>query len=102
MSRKGKYIIYLHQEYFKQLCQLHGYATLEDCKHKVFSTINNFLIGEKQGQALCADIFIDSQGNERKSLEIYRLGSNAQIKDLKELRRFMYKQKKNGFIKLKK
>lgn len=99
-----KYLVYIHQDYFNRLCNVRGATTCEECgalRNEVYRRINEFLQGET-GDVALFDQFIDEFGNERKSIEIYRLSDFARVKNLQELKRLRDKQKSNGFVELNK
>lgn len=104
MKKKEKYLVYLHQEYVDNLAKAHALETLqekEEIRHQILDAVSRLLRGDSQQSILLVDMFTNSKGETTKSIEIYRLSNMAEVKNLKELKHLIDKQKKRGFVELK-
>ena len=59
-------------------------------------------IQETSKDVLMIETFTNSKGEPIKGIEIYRLSNMAEVKNLKELKQLIGKQKKRGFVELNK
>lgn len=104
MKKKDKYIIYIHEEYVERLRQAWGAETMEqkdDICYDLYKTINQWLEGDIKQGSILFDTFINSKGEKTRSIEIYSLSKCARIKNLKEMKRLVNKQKSRSFVELK-
>lgn len=104
MKKKEKYLVYLHQEYVDNLAKAHALETLEEKEElrcRMLDTLYRFLYRETSKDVLAIDMFTNSKGELTKGIEIYRLSNMAEVKNLKELKQLIDKQKKRGFVELK-
>lgn len=105
MKKNEKYIVYLHREYMDRYCQAQGIETLEErenVRRQIFDIVSRFLRGEVTQSVFMTETFVNSKGEETKAVEIYRLSNGTKIKNLRELKQLMGKQKKRGYVELKK
>lgn len=74
-------VIYIHQEYLKQLYTQQGEnksKTIAQIQQEVFSDINTWLSNpDNAGQALISAVFTGLEGNEHKAWEIVEIESKA-------------------------
>lgn len=104
MKKKEKYLVYLHQEYMENLAKYYALETMEEkekIRCRILDTIYHFLYGETSKDVLMIETFTNSKGEPIKGIEIYRLSNMAEVKNLKELKQLIDKQKKRGFVELK-
>ena len=104
MKKKEKYLVYIHQEYIENLAKYYALETMEEkegIRCRVLDTIYHFLYGETSKDVLMIETFTNSKGEPTKGIEIYRLLNMAEVKNLKELKQLIDKQKKRGFVELK-
>lgn len=104
MKKKDKYIIYIHEEYVKRLCQAQGAETMEQkdiVRYNLYKTINRWLRGDIKQGSILFDTFINSKGEKTRNIEIYSLSKCARIKNPKEMKRLVSKQKSLSFVELK-
>lgn len=91
MKKKlGKYIAYVDQEYFKQLCDKQGAKTHDDWDkiyRKLMDEVSNFIKGKGTASVLFTVSFIDKNGNRKKSIEITPLLSADNPNTLHYIRR---------------
>lgn len=105
MKKKEKYIVYLHQEYLDRLCESQGVETMEErerIRHQIYIHICRLLRGETSQSVMMCDTFTNSEGETTKSIEIYNVDNGAKVNNLKELQQLVAKQKKRGYVELKK
>ena len=99
-----KFIAYINHEYLERIYQEQGEDTLEakdNIRHHIFDVVNRFLRNDSNQSVLMCDTFTNSKGELTKFVEIYNIENGAKIKNLKELRQLMDKQKKRIFEELK-
>lgn len=104
MKKKDKYIIYVHEEYVERLCQAQGAETMEqkdNVRYDLYKTINRWLTGDIKQGSILFDTFINSKGEKTRNIEIYSLSKCARIKNPKEMKRLVSKQKSRSFVELK-
>ena len=104
MKKKEKYIIYVHKEYLECLYEAAGTETVEqqeNIRYNLYGNINRWLTGDIKQGSILFDTFINSKGEKTRSIEIYSLSKCARIKNLKEMKRLVNKQKSRSFVELK-
>ncbi|MBQ4589060.1 MAG: hypothetical protein IJA95_07220 [Bacteroidaceae bacterium] len=104
MKKKEKYLVYIHQEYIENLAKYYALETMEEKEEircRMIDTLYRYLYGETSKDVLAIDMFTNSKGEPTKGIEIYRLSNMAKVKNLKELKHLIDRQKKRGFVELK-